>query len=150
RAPPSPTDAEIGDAEATWPAYAVASALPRWHPTALIPVLAVVREQRAGRGVLRRHGIRVAVDRRRYLQGQLLAELHAPLVERVDAPDGAFGEGDVLVQGDQLAQHAGRESRREDRRRRPIAAERACGHQRAGGAFCLDLFGRLAEGERLG
>src|ERR1700733_2981779 len=35
--------------------------------------------------------------------GQLLAQLHAPLIETVDAPDHALGEHLMLVERDQLA-----------------------------------------------
>ena len=42
--------------------------------------------------------------------GQLLAELHAPLVKRVDAPDDALDEYLVLVQRDQLAERFGCQS----------------------------------------
>jgi len=41
------------------------------------------------------------------LLGEFLAELHAPLVERVDAPDDALRKNLVLVQGDQLAERGG-------------------------------------------
>ena len=37
--------------------------------------------------------------------GQHLAQLHAPLVERVDVPDHALGEHAVLVQRHQRPQH---------------------------------------------
>ncbi len=57
--------------------------------------------------------------------GQLLAELDAPLVEAVDAPHHALDEHDVLVEGDQLTEHRRRELGRQDRRRRPVAGERA-------------------------
>ena len=40
---------------------------------------------------------------------ELLAELHAPLVERIDAPDDALDEDLVLVERDQLAENLGRQ-----------------------------------------
>ena len=57
--------------------------------------------------------------------GQLLAQLDAPLVEAVDPPHHALDEHDVFVEGDQLAEHRRRQLRGQDRRRRPVARERA-------------------------
>src|SRR4051794_8077249 len=54
---------------------------------------------------LRRAGARVRYDRGE-LRGELLAQLDAPLVERVDVPDRGFREHLVLVERDQAAQHA--------------------------------------------
>src|SRR5437879_2214746 len=44
------------------------------------------------------------LHRRRKLLGESLAELNAPLVERVDAPDNALREHTVLVERDELTQ----------------------------------------------
>ena len=41
--------------------------------------------------------------------GQHLAQLHAPLVERIDVPDRALGEDAVLVERDQLAERCRRQ-----------------------------------------
>ena len=38
---------------------------------------------------------------------EFLTEFNAPLVKRVDAPDGALGEDAVLVEGDELAEGSG-------------------------------------------
>ena len=51
----------------------------------------------------RRSGSRLARELRRDPLGQHLAELDAPLIERVDAPDRALGEHVVLVERDELA-----------------------------------------------
>ena len=62
-----------------------------------------------------------------------LPELDAPLVEGVDAPDGALDEDGVLVERDELAEDRRRELRGEDGRARagcpasPCAARRAAG-----------------------
>ena len=81
---------------------------------------------------------------------QHLAQLDAPLVERVDAPDRALGEHLVLVQGDERA---------ERRRRQPLGdqdrSSAGCpgtsGAAPGGGdALGRDLVARLAERERLG
>ena len=75
-------------------------------PSAIsVAVLQVVGDQGPGRRILLGQRLAVAGDRRRDLLGQLLAELDAPLVEAVDAPHDALGEGDVLVEGDQLSEH---------------------------------------------
>ena len=42
--------------------------------------------------------------------GEDLAELHAPLIERVDPPDDALGEDAVLVERNELAQGCGIEA----------------------------------------
>jgi len=60
--------------------------------------------------------------------GQRLAQLHAPLVERIDVPDHALHEYAVLVQRDQCAQRVRRESFGEDGVARPVALERAVRH----------------------
>ena len=130
---------------------ALRSYAPRRAPRRLsLAVRGVVLEQSAGRGILRREGLGVALDRGGDLQRKLLAELDAPLVERVDAPDHTLREGDVLVQRDELTEHARSEGCREDRRRRAVARERAGRDERAGRALGLDLFGGLAEREGLG
>ena len=67
--------------------------------------------------------------------GQHLAQLDAPLVERVDVPDHALREHDVLVERDQLAERRGRQSRQQQRVGRPVALERAMGDQPVGRAF---------------
>src|SRR5438876_9588813 len=45
--------------------------------------------------------------RRRKLLGEPLAELNAPLIERIDAPDDALREHAVLVERDELTQGRG-------------------------------------------
>lgn len=85
------------------------------------------------------------------LLGQRLAQLDAPLVKRVDVPDGALRERKVLVVDNQRAQ-----LRRpnlpadEDARGRPVAEEDLVGDQVGGGALGADLVGRLADHEGLG
>jgi MFS transporter, PAT family, beta-lactamase induction signal transducer AmpG len=67
--------------------------------------------------------------------GQHLAELDAPLVEAVDAPDHALHEHLVLVEGDQLAEHRRRQLGQQDRGGRPVARERPVGHELLGDAL---------------
>src|SRR5580700_10736314 len=47
------------------------------------------------------------LHRRRQLLGELLAELHAPLIERVDAPYDALREHAVFVERDEPAESGG-------------------------------------------
>src|SRR5690606_32527723 len=52
---------------------------------------------------------------------ELLAELDAPLIERIDVPDDALGEHLVLVEGEELAQRSRIEPGKENHGARPIA-----------------------------
>ena len=78
-------------------------------------VRAVVLDESAGRLILRIQGLGRALDSGEDLLGQDLAQLDAPLVEGIDAPHSTLHEGDVLVQGDQLAQDRGGQGRGHDR-----------------------------------
>ena len=74
------------------------------------------------------------------LLGQDLAELDAPLVEAVDVPDGALGEGEVLVVDDEGAQLGGADGAAdEDRRRRAVAQEPLVRDQVVLGALGADV-----------
>ena len=55
--------------------------------------------------------------------GEALAELDAPLVESVHAPDHALRKNLVLVKRDQRAQRARRQSVQQERAGRPVAGE---------------------------
>ena len=112
--------------------------------------LAVAADQVVGRAVVAELGLGLALQLRDDALGQHLAQLDAPLIERVDVPDGALGEDAVLVEGDQLAERLRREPFGQDRVRRPVALEDAVRDEPIGRAFGLDLLGRLAEGQRLG
>src|SRR5262249_54468672 len=65
---------------------------------------AVVPDERVGRRVVAQLGLGGALElgEDRHCQG--LSQLDAPLVERVDTPDGPLGEHAVLVQRDQRAE----------------------------------------------
>ena len=67
-----------------------------------MPQLPVTADELPSRGILRLKGGLIAMNRGSDLQSQLLTELHAPLIEGVDAPHDPLGEGDVLVQGNEL------------------------------------------------
>src|SRR4051812_28550666 len=53
------------------------------------------------------HGWRLALEFRDDAPGQDLAQLDAPLIERVDAPDRALGEDAVLVECHQRSERPG-------------------------------------------
>ena len=80
---------------------------------------------------------------------QLFAQLHAPLVERVDIPDHALREHRMLIERHQLAQDVRRKFFRNKHIRRPIALEDPMRHQPVSRALGLHLFRRLAERQSL-
>jgi len=59
--------------------------------------------------------------------GELLAELDAPLVVRVDVPDGALDKGEVLVVGDQSTKRTGGDLLCKDGSGGPVAEGKSCG-----------------------
>src|ERR1700730_4062110 len=73
---------------------------------------AVATDQIVRRTVMAELGLGLAHQLGDDALGQYLAEFDAPLVERVDVPDGALGEDVMLVQCDQLAKRG---------RRQPVA-----------------------------
>src|SRR5215510_1098838 len=81
---------------------------------------------------------------------QHLTKLDAPLVERINAPDGALGEDGVLVERHKLAERCWRELFGEDGIRRTVTLEHPVRHQPIRCALGLDFLGRLAKGQCLG
>src|SRR5579871_7039757 len=81
--------------------------------------------------------------------GQHLAKLHAPLIERIDVPDGALREDFVLVQSDKLAQRFGRQALGQDGIGRAVALKGTLRHLEIGHAIGLHFLGGLAKGQRL-
>ena len=61
--------------------------------------------------------------------GQLLAQLHAPLVKGIDVPDHALHEHLVLIQRQQRAQHLRRHAPIEQAGARPVAGKNLVGQQ---------------------
>src|SRR6058998_2393559 len=94
-------------------------------------------------------GICLALEFRDDALGQHLAKFHAPLVERVNLPDGALGEHAVFVKGDQLAESLRPEPIGEDRVRRAVALEDPVGYEPILSALGLDSVRRLPERQRL-
>ena len=80
---------------------------------------------------------------------QYLAKFHAPLIERINLPDGALGKNAVLVKGYQLAKDSRREPLGENRVRRAVAFEYTMGYEPIRRTLGLDLLGRLPKCQRL-
>src|SRR6266508_4393788 len=74
-----------------------------WACSLSVTRTAITLDQRVGRGVVLQIGLLLGHQFRLDPRGQDLAQLHAPLVERIDVPDRPLGEHLVLVQRDQLA-----------------------------------------------
>ena len=110
----------------------------------------VAPDQGVGGAVVGELGLGVGLELGDDPLGQDLAELDSPLVEGVDAPDGALGEDAVLVKRHQRAERPRREPLGENRVRGPVALEDAVRDQVLRRALLAHLVGRLAEGERLG
>ena len=91
-------------------------------------------------------GLWLALEFRDNALGQYLAQLHTPLVKRVDVPDNALGEDCMLVKGDELAEGVRCEPFGEDRIRRTVAREDAMRHEPIGRTLGFDLLGRFPEG----
>src|SRR5580693_2102614 len=92
------------------------------HP-GLATQLAQMRDQAGGRSV-QLAGIRVRLrDDRREARSEFLAELDAPLIERIDVPDRRLDKHLVLIDRDEAAEHARVELRIEQRARGAAAGE---------------------------
>src|SRR5271157_586852 len=99
--------------------------------------LAIMADQRIGRTVMAKLGLcREFGDD---ALGKDLAELDAPLVERIDVPDSALGKDAVLVESDELAERRWCQLLQQNRVGRPIAFERAVGHEPVGRALGMDF-----------
>src|SRR5690606_32509878 len=107
-------------------------------------------DQRVRRGVVPELGFGLGRELRRDPGRELLAELDAPLVERVDVPDRALREHLVLVERDQSSERGRCQLVEQERVRGAIAGERAMWNELGGRPLVRDLLRRLAEGERLG
>src|SRR5262245_43487753 len=73
------------------------------------PKLAIAPDQGIGGAVVAEFGLLRALELGDDPLRERLPELHAPLIEGVDLPDGALGEDAVLVERDQLAQRSRRQ-----------------------------------------
>ncbi len=82
--------------------------------------------------------------------GKHFTEFDAPLIERVNIPDGALHEDFVFVERDQLAQRLRRQAIHQDGIGWVIALKGAMWHLKGGNTVGLDLLRRFAKSQRLG
>src|ERR1700731_1601686 len=73
-------------------------------PSRLALELVVTADQVVGRTVMAELGLGLALELGDDALSQNLAEFDAPLIERIDVPNGALGEHAVLVERNQLSQ----------------------------------------------
>src|SRR5271169_2156998 len=109
--------------------------------------LAIMADQRICRTVMAELRLGLCREFGDDALGKDLAELDAPLVERIDVPDSALGKDTVLVKTDKLAERRWCQLLQQDRVGRPIAFERAVGHEPVGRALGADFLCRFAKGE---
>src|SRR6516164_4546026 len=76
-------------------------------PISIYFEFAVAADQRIRRTIVAKLGLGFAVEFGDDAQGQHFAELHTPLVKRVDVPDRALGKNAVLIESDELAKRCG-------------------------------------------
>src|SRR4030095_8427803 len=95
-------------------------------------------------------GLRLALEFRDNSLSQHLAELDAPLVERVNIPNDALCENRVFIKSHELTQHFRRELVGKDRVRWTVGLEDPGGHEPIGRALSFHLLWRLTKSERLG
>src|SRR5205814_5987491 len=88
-------------------------------------VLAIAANQGAGRAVVIELGFPPALQLRDDALRQHLAQLDAPLIERIDTPDSALSKDGMLIKSDKLAKSCRRELLRKKGVRRAIALEYA-------------------------
>src|ERR1041385_3059121 len=81
---------------------------------------------------------------------QNLAELYAPLIERINVPNNALGENGMLVKGNELTQVFWRELLGNNRVRWAVAFEDPMRHEPIRSAFRLHFLRRLTERKGLG
>ena len=96
-------------------------------------------------GIAAGHGVG-AVDDRQQARGEFLAQLDAPLVERIDVVDRRFDENAMLVERDQATKRERIEPAIGERDRGPIAGKFLVRRQRLGLARCAPLLAQLRDG----
>src|SRR5262249_47044008 len=92
-------------------------------------LLPVATDQVVGRAVVSELRLAGTLELGNDALSQRLPQLHPPLVEGVDAPDGALGEHGVLIECDQLAESLGREPLEQKGVRRTVPLEHAVWNQ---------------------
>src|SRR5262249_8897097 len=111
--------------------------------------LPVTADQRVGRAVMGELGIGGTLQLGNDAHRENLAELHAPLVERVDSPDRPLGENVVLVKRHQPSERRRRQTVEHQEVGGSITLEDPVGNKRRRSALGANLLGRLPESERL-
>lgn len=106
--------------------------------------------QALGGGVLGSGSVVVPGDGRDDLLGRLPAELDAPLIVGTETPDGAFGGGDMFVQGDELTDCEQGQDHTEDGGGRTVTDEHTDRGDLPQGAFGTHFVGGFAERQDLG
>ena len=109
---------------------------------------AVVADQRIRRTIVAKPRFCFALEFGDDPQGKHLTELYAPLVERVDVPDGTLGKDTVLIESDELAERCRGQPLQEDRVGRPITLERTVRHEPVGRALGMNFLWSLTKSER--
>lgn len=94
-------------------------------------------------------GLAILVELSQDLLRERLAELDTPLVEAVDVPDSALGEGEVLVVDDQGTKRGRCDLIGQDRGGGTVAQEGLVGDKFVRSALSLDLIWCLADHESL-
>src|SRR5690242_10867918 len=107
------------------PFFIFSSCFPSSPASRLIcaPPLPVAADQVVGRAVVRELRLALALELRDDPLGELLPQLDAPLVERIDVPDDTLRVDAVLVERDELAERFRRQPVSEDRVRRTVPLE---------------------------
>src|SRR6266850_4570064 len=116
----------------------------------LISVLAITANQVVGGAIVLERGFGRTFEFRNDALRQDLAQLNAPLIERIDVPDDTLRENRVLVESNELAQRLRCEPLSHDGVGRAVAFEDAVRNQPIWRAFSLHLLRSFAEGERFG
>ena len=82
-------------------------------------------------------GLRLALKFRNDSLSEYLAKFDSPLIERINVPNSALGEDQVLVKGNKLTQCLRREPLSKNRGRWAITFEHSMRYEPIGCAFCL-------------
>src|ERR1700745_3710324 len=104
-----------------------------------IPADRVVR-----RAIMAERRLCAALNFRNNALSQELAELHAPLVKRIDLPDRALGENGMFIESDELAQSLGQKPHGKNGVRRAIAFEHSMRNEPVRSALGFHLLRRFS------
>src|SRR5262245_33830708 len=111
---------------------------------------AIAADKGVGRAVVRKFGIGRTLQFGCDAVGEDFAELDAPLIERVHAPDHALDENGMLIEGDDLAECGRSEAVEQERVGRAISFKCFVRHERFGDFFGPHFVGGFSKSECLG